>query len=67
MTIRYHVPDMSCGHCEAAITGAVLEVAPRAQVDVDLATHQVAVVGATEGDKVLAAIQDAGYTPTEIE
>ncbi|MEI2417558.1 heavy-metal-associated domain-containing protein [Orrella sp. JC864] len=66
MNIRYHVPDMSCGHCVNAITQAVQAAVPGSQVDVDLPTHTVTVLGATEGDRVLAAIQDAGYSPTEI-
>ena len=66
MTIRYHVPEMSCGHCVAAITKAVLDVAPGARVDADLAMHQVTVTGATQGDKIQAAIKGAGYTPTEV-
>ncbi len=67
MNIRYHVPDMSCGHCVDTITQAVGQVAPGSQVDVDLPTHTVTVLGATDGDAVQAAIRDAGYSPTEVE
>lgn len=66
MTIRYHVPDMSCEHCVKSITEAVQAASTGAQVNVDLATQTVAVVGATEGDRIEAAIREAGYSPSEI-
>lgn len=60
----FTVNDMTCGHCVGAITRALLEVDPRAQVSVDLDRHLVRVESAVAGAaRIQAAIADAGYTP----
>ncbi|MFD2854530.1 heavy-metal-associated domain-containing protein [Seohaeicola zhoushanensis] len=51
MTTTFHVPDMTCGHCEKAVKGALAEALPGAPVEVDLAAHLVRV----EGDAATAA------------
>jgi copper chaperone len=62
--IQFHVPDMSCNHCVAAITQAVQAVDPGARVQADLAAHRVDVETARAApEAVAAAIREAGYTP----
>lgn len=64
--VTLRVPDMSCGHCVAAVSTAVGEVAGVSDVDVDLDTKRVEVEG--EGLEVAAiskAIQGAGYEPEQ--
>lgn len=63
MTFTYHVPDMSCSHCERAITAGVKAAVPEASVAIDLNAHRVAVSGASDAATVQAAIKEAGYTP----
>jgi len=65
--IRFDVPDMSCGHCTAAITKAVGAVDPAASVDCDLTTRIVAVESAVDTDTLLLAIKEAGYEAKAIE
>ncbi len=61
-TLTYSVPGISCGHCRAAITGEVTQVAGVAAVDVDLAGKVVTVTGAgVEDAAVRDAIDEAGY------
>ena len=61
-TITYHVPDMSCGHCEVAIKSEVTQVAGVDSVDVDLDDKIVQVTGRqVDDDAVIAAIDEAGY------
>lgn len=60
MTTTYSVPGMSCGHCVEAITGEVAKVAGVTDVDVDLDTKLVTVVGG-EHEAVVAAIDEAGF------
>jgi copper chaperone len=61
-TITYSVPGMSCGHCRAAITAEVTDVAGVASVDVDLDTKLVRISGEDLDDSALvAAIDEAGY------
>lgn len=61
--LQFEVNDMTCGHCVRAITAAVKGAAPAATVEIDLPGHLVRVGGAPEGDKIEAAIREAGYTP----
>lgn len=62
--IAFEVNDMSCGHCVGAITQAVKDADPGAQVEVDLASHQVKIQPAAADESALAdAIREAGYTP----
>jgi copper chaperone len=60
--LAYSVPGMSCGHCRAAITAAVENVAGVSSVNVDLATKRVSVAGEQLDDSAIrAAIDEAGY------
>jgi copper chaperone CopZ len=64
--ITYTVPDMSCAHCERAVSEALLSVAGVAAVDVDLASKLVTVRGTELDDaRLRAAIEEAGYEATE--
>ena len=61
-TLSYSVPGMSCGHCRAAITGEVSNVAGVTAVDVDLDQKVVTVTGADVSDAAVRdAIDEAGY------
>jgi copper chaperone len=61
-TITYRVPEMSCGHCESAVSAELRAVAGVHGVDVDLATKLVRVSGRPLDDAALrAAILEAGY------
>ena len=60
MTTAYSVPDISCQHCVDAITTEVSKVAGVTDVNVDLDTKLVSVVGGDEA-AVVAAIDVAGF------
>jgi copper chaperone CopZ len=58
----YTVAGMSCGHCKAAVTEEVEQVAGVAAVEVDLDAKRVVVRGEdVSDDAVRAAIREAGY------
>jgi copper chaperone len=58
----YTVPGVSCGHCRAAITAEVAQVAGVSSVDVDLDAKRVSVAGEHLDDAAIrAAIDEAGY------
>jgi copper chaperone len=60
--IRYTVPDISCSHCVAAISGEVRKVAGVTDVAVDIDTKLVTVRGQQLDEAALrAAIDEAGY------
>jgi copper chaperone len=60
--VTYRVPDMTCGHCEQAVSQGLLTVEGVESVDVDLETKLVVVHGQGLDDaKLRAAIDEAGY------
>jgi copper chaperone CopZ len=64
-TITYSVPDMSCGHCRAAITAEAGAVPGVETIEVDLDSKLVTVTGSSLDDAALvAAIGEAGYEAT---
>ncbi len=61
-TKSYSVPEMTCGHCKAAVTRELEDVAGVEAVDVDLDTKLVTVRGdALDDAALIAAIDEAGY------
>jgi copper chaperone len=62
MRTTYEVPDISCGHCEAAISAEVGALPGVERVEVDLEHKRVAVTGRDLDDTAIrAAIYEAGY------
>jgi copper chaperone len=59
--MEFNVPDISCGHCVRAVTEAVKQVDPDAQVSVDLESKKVTVQTTREREAVAAALAEAGY------
>lgn len=59
--MKFSVPEMSCGHCTAAIEKAVKAADPGAAVACDLSDRTVTVDSALEAGAVQAAMKDAGY------
>jgi copper chaperone CopZ len=61
-TIEYTVPDLSCSHCEAAVSEELTGVPGVQSVSVDLGRKRVVVRGDRLSDAELrAAIEEAGY------
>ncbi len=56
----YSVPEISCDHCVAAITGAVSPLNGVESVVIDVDAKTVAVTGGKH-EAIVAAIDDAGY------
>lgn len=65
MTTTFIVPDMTCGHCEKTVRGALAEALPGADVTVDLIGHTVTVAG--DAQVAQAAMREAGYSPALAE
>lgn len=59
--ITLSVPEISCGHCVAAITAALQPLAGVEATEVSIDAKTVTVDGLVEPDQVVAAIADAGY------
>lgn len=62
--MKFHVPEMSCGHCTAAITKEIAALDPEARVSTDLGTRMVEVDTSRTDEAVVGAIKSAGYEAT---
>ncbi|MEZ0603785.1 heavy-metal-associated domain-containing protein [Paraburkholderia sp. IW21] len=62
--MEFEIPDMSCGGCANAITRAVTELDPAAKLDVDVPVKIVTVTSRLPPDRVIRAIEAAGFHPS---
>lgn len=60
--MKFHSPDMTCGHCAGVITKAIKSVDPAAEVKVDLPTRTVSVESSATTAAIAKAVEEAGYT-----
>jgi copper chaperone len=63
---EFKVPDMSCGHCEKAITKALKEANASADVKIDLNKKTVQVTNVPD-ETVVELLKDIGYTPEKMK
>lgn len=62
MQEQFKVEGMSCQHCVRAVTQAIEDLDPSAEVTVDLADGRVDVAAASQPrEAIRLAIQEAGY------
>jgi len=60
----FTVEGMTCGHCEKAVTQALLAVDQTAQVVIDRSRQQVQVDSTSPREILAKAISDEGYRVT---
>jgi len=65
--VTFQVNDMTCGHCASAISRAVALVDKDARLDIRIQQKLVRVSSTSSTAELAEAIQDAGYTPREIQ
>ncbi len=58
----FTVTGMTCGHCEKAVTRAVKQLDPAAEVKIDRAANQVEVTSTQARAALAEAIAEEGYT-----
>jgi copper chaperone len=61
MNHTFTVTGMTCGHCEKAVTRAVKQLDPQAEVVIDRAANQVNVQSAQPREALAQAIAEEGY------
>ena len=61
MQHTFNVQGMTCGHCERAVTSAVQQIDPQAQVQIDRTQNKVVVDSNQPADQIAAAIAAEGY------
>ncbi len=65
MNAAFRVPDMSCGHCKAAVEGELnkLSGVKEANADIERGTVEVSYdEGTVTTEDLKGAIEEAGYT-----
>jgi len=61
--IELTLPTMTCGHCVRTVTETVQRVDARAQLKIDLPTHQVQIESNLPAMSFMTALIEEGYTP----
>ena len=64
MQYQFEVQGMTCGHCERAVTNAIQQLDPQAQVRIDRAHNRVDVDSSQPREALAAAIAEEGYQVT---
>lgn len=64
MNQTFIVSGMTCGHCEKAVTRAVKQIDPQAEVKIDRVTGMVEVESAQARELLANAIVEEGYVVT---
>lgn len=59
--IELKVERMTCGGCAATVRAAVAKAAPKARMEIEIATGTLRVAGEADEGLVRAAIEQAGY------
>ncbi len=65
MKQTFTVTGMTCGHCEKAVTRAVKQVDPQAEVRIDRAINLVEVQSGQPRERLAEAIAEEGYAVAE--
>ena len=55
------VRGMTCGHCEKAVTAAIRQLDPTAEIKIDRSANRVEVNTEQPRDALAAAIREEGY------
>jgi len=61
MNQNFQVTGMTCGHCEKAVTRAIRQVDPQADVKIDRSKNLVEVQSQQPRDVLARAITEEGY------
>jgi copper chaperone len=61
MNQTFTVTGMTCGHCEKAVTRAIQQLDPQAQVQIDRLQNRVEVDSAQPRETLAQAIAEEGY------
>lgn len=62
MNQTFEVSGMTCGHCEKAVTRAIKQLDPQAEVKIDRNHNQVEVQSQQPREALAKAIAEEGYT-----
>ena len=61
-TAELTVEGMTCGHCERAVTNALVRLDPQAKVSIDRSTKEVKVSSQQPRSELAQAVEEEGYS-----
>ncbi len=61
MSTKFHVPDMSCGHCKATIEKAFATADPLAELSFDMEGRNVEIDSDLDAGSLATLLKEAGY------
>ena len=61
MNQTFQVTGMTCGHCEKAVTRAIRQIDPQAEVQIDRSQNKVEVQSQQPCEALARAIVEEGY------
>lgn len=67
MSIKLNVPDMSCGHCKAAIEKAMAAADPLAELTFDMEARHVEIDSDLDLAALTALLDEAGFPAVEVQ
>ena len=57
----FTVTGMTCGHCEKAVTAAIVRLDPQAKVEIERSANKVQVLSEQSHEALAAVIVEEGY------
>jgi copper chaperone len=64
--MRFHIENMTCGHCERSIRKAIAALSPQDKVAIDLRGKIVDIEGTASAARIVAALADEGYAAVRV-
>lgn len=62
--MQFQIENMTCGGCVRGVTKAIQAVDAAATIEVNLPEQRVDVTTRVSRDQIVAALNDAGFTPS---
>ena len=59
--MKFHVPDMSCGHCTSSIQTAIAHAFDGASVSCDLDSRTIDVTNAPSAQQIIEVLDDISF------
>ena len=64
--MRFHIENMTCGHCDRTIRRTIAALSPEASVAIDLRARIVEIEGSLTAAQFVTALAEHGYTAVRI-
>ena len=65
--MKFHIADMTCGHCVSMVTKAILAADTDAKVEVNLTDKTLQLSSDLSPAEVIDVLTEAGYPATEVK